>query len=214
MQAELFNLGTSGRVTETSQRLVEPAALTWLDRLKVTLRLEHMSIAAILALVLYVLVFSFGVEKGKRMALRELEAQKSRQEHAAQALAPTAELDTDIKIPQISHIFINKVGRTSSEPVPITVPPVPVEAPEAVTPSTLGKYTIQAITFTDKARAEEEMKKIAAKGYQAFIIPGKKFFQVCIDRFETVSLAKVKLGALKADGFVPDDAYIRPVPGV
>ncbi len=211
MQAELFNLGTSRTVTDTSSRLVQPPAITWLDRFKVTLRLEHLSIAAIFALVLYVLVFSFGVEKGKRMALRELEVQKLRQQEVTQELAQTHELGLDVQVPQASHIFINKAVTTTSSVTPAGV--LPVQAAATAASMTLGKYTIQAITFNDKARAEQEVKKLKDKGYQSFIIPGKKTFQVCVEMFESVVLAKQKMGKLKADGFVPEDAYIRPVKG-
>ena len=57
------------------------------------------------------------------------------------------------------------------------------------------------------------MKKLREKGYQSFIIAGKKTFQVCVEIFEDAGLAREKLTQLKADGFVPGDAYIRPLKG-
>lgn len=211
MQAELFNLGTSGAITDTSSRLVQPPVVTWLDRFRITLRLEHLCIAAILALVLYVLVFSFGVEKGKRIALREQEVQKLRQQEVSKGPIPTPELGLNVQIPQASHIFINKSVTTTPSAVVTVIPPVPLA--ETTSSTILGKYTIQAITFNGKVRAEQEVKRLKDKGYQSFIIPGKKTFQVCVEMFESAALAKQKMGELKADGLVPDDAYIRPVKG-
>ncbi len=212
MQAELFNLGTSGTITDTSSRPVQPPVVTWLDRFRITLRLEHLCIAAILALVLYVLIFSFGVEKGKRIALREQEVQKLRQQEVSKGPSLTPELGLDVRIPQASHLFINKLVTTTLSAVATDIPPV-VPLVETISSTILGKYTIQAITFNGKVRAEQEVKRLKDKGYQSFIIPGKKTFQVCVEMFESVALAKQKMGELKADGFVPDDAYIRPVKG-
>ena len=194
MQGELFQM--SGAVTEASK--VSSNQSRWIDLFRVTLRLDHLSVLSISALVLYVLVFSFGVEKGKQIALGELEAQ--RREAAA-------------------------VKESSVEAVPEAVRPAPLkEAPSVdplaspevveVTPSPgVGRYTIQVITFTSESRAEEEVKRFQEKGYQSFIIPGGRFFQVCVDRFENLTEAREKLLRLRAGGFAPPDAFIRPVKG-
>lgn len=178
MQGELFQM--SGSVTDASKlSLSQPS---WLDRFRVTLRLDHLSILGVSALVLYVLVFSFGVEKGKRMALRELAAEKAKQEEMTPPVVAVS-----------------------------TLPTPPVSGP---TPSpAVGKYTIQVITFTSQSRAEEEVRKLKEKGYPSFIIPGGRFFQVCVDRFETLNEARQKLFLLKEEGFAPRDAYIRPLQG-
>lgn len=84
MQGELFGLNTTGSVLDPSRpRTAQPS---WLDRFHMTLRLDHLAILAISALVLYVLVFSFGVEKGKRIALKEIRSERLRQREMAQEL--------------------------------------------------------------------------------------------------------------------------------
>ena len=190
MQGELFNLGVSGKVAPEASKFSQPPT-NWLDRFRVTLRLDHLSIAAIFALVLYVLVFSFGVEKGKRMALRELEAQKIKQVEVAKELSQTDALA--LKPPVLS----------------------PVLAKPTVSGPVIGRFTIQVITFSskDRARAEQAVQKLKEKGYQSFTITGKKTLQVCVETFEDAGIAREKLTQLKSDGFVPNDAYIRPLKG-
>lgn len=187
MQGELFQIAGSAAESAGTAHLQRG----WMNRFRITLRLEHLSIGGILALVLYVLVFSFGVEKGKRFALLELRAEKARQDEINQVLEqPT--------------------------PVPATpsVPPAPVEiiADSALSPGA-GKFTIQLITFTSRSRAEKEVERLKKTGHTSFIIPSGKFFQVCVDAFETQAEARIRLTRLKAEGFASPDAFIRPNPG-
>ena len=187
MQGELFKM--SGPVVDASK--VSNAQGRWMDQFRVTLRPDHLLIVGILTLVLYVLVFSFGVEKGKRYASEERAAEKAKQEQISKELVQSS-------IPALSE--------KSRVEVPVT--PAPVAAP-----SLTGQYTIQIITFTNKKRAEEEVERIKKAGHQSFIIPSGKFFQVCTDAFQNIGEAKETLDKLRADGFAPPDAYIRPFNG-
>lgn len=183
MQGELFKM--SGTAAEAPQASKNQSHET--DRFRVTLRLDQLSIVGISALVLYVLIFSFGVEKGKRIALRELEAEKAKRE------------------------AVSKEPSRPETPAPaVPAPVVSIAAP----PEAAGKYTIQVITFMSRPRAEEEVKKLKGKGYSGFIIPaGERFFQVCVERFESMNEAREKLLRLKTEGFAPSDAFIRPLKG-
>jgi cell division septation protein DedD len=191
MQGELFEV--KAPMLDAS-KLSQPG---WIDRFRITLRLDHLAVGAILALVLYVLVFSFGVEKGKRFALAELAAKElasvtsSLQEAAPlPASAEPALVPEEIPAPQETAL------ETAPEPSQVT-----------------GKYTIQLITFTSRAKAENEVKRLEKLGHRSFIIPGGKFYQVCIDAFQEMSEAKDGLTRLKADGFASPDAFIRPLKG-
>lgn len=199
MQGELFSIKTAGSIGDTSRLNSGPP--NWLERFQFTLRLDHMAVAAISALVLYVLVFSFGVEKGKQIAVKEIRAGRIKQRQMAQELLKS-QTPTKAVLPVAAAV-------SESQAAPIQTPPAPAEAPVTLD----AKYTIQIITFTNRTRAEEEVKKLKEKGFQAFIIPGGKFFQVCVDGFEKMNDAKAKLIQLKQDGFAPQDAYIRPFSG-
>ena len=204
MQGELFSVGTARPVVDLPK--ISQPQVNWLERFQITLRIDHLSIVAIFALVLYVLVFSFGVEKGKGMVIKELEAGKAKQEEAARQLTQ-AEPVSEPASPK------NEGIKQNLQATPLTLPHpkgVEITAPKGLA---AGRFTIQVVTFNTKSRAEEEVKKLKAKGHQSFIISGKKTYQVCVEFFEDVGLAREKLGQMKSEGFVPRDAYIRPVKG-
>ena len=199
MQGELFEI--AGGAAETSE--VSMRQPSWLDRFQVTLRLDHLSILGISALILYVLVFSFGVEKGKRIAPRELEAEKAQKEIILKGLGQG---ETPLGFPQ-EKADAPEVPKAAPA---LQVPPIQ-EIPGTQPAKGAGRYTIQVITFLSQSQAEEKVEKLKEKGYPSFIIPGGKFFQVCVDRFENMTEARQKLLRLKAEGFAPRDAYIRPL---
>ncbi len=198
MQGELFKDSSRPGIEYPKPSPAE----SWLNRFRITLRIDHLSVIAISALILYVLIFSFGVEKGKRMAFREQEAEQVRQKKIAEDLQ---EVQTETSIAEPALVS----GQETSEPAEETMPvPAPTESGLSVL---TGKYTIQTITFTSRPKAEEEIKKLKAKGYRAFMIPSGKFFPVCVEAFETMSEAKEKLRELQSEGLAPDDAYVRPL---
>lgn len=209
MQGELFEL--SGAATQAA---VTNAQEGWLHRFKVTLRLDHLFMIGISALVLYVLVFSFGVEKGKQFALRELRAERARREQIIRALVPPKSDEE----PVTKAVFVpspaSKKSVSPGETQKKKSQPATSEIEKQLSsPSTLGKYTIQLITFTSKPRALEEIKRLKGLGYQAYLIPSKKFFQVCVDAFQNMKEAEERLSALREKGFASSDAYIRPLKG-
>ena len=206
MQGELFQVSGTGVQVPT---LTAPPK-GWMDRFRVTLRLDHLSIVGILALVLYVLVFSFGVEKGKRFALDELRAEKAREQEVGQVTTQP------------------EVGQPITTPLPTENKPLSTQSEQSTATGTLvakltespassglptGKYTIQLITFKTRVRAEREVEKLHQRGFHGFIIPAGKFFQVCADAFETQAEARLRLTHLKAEGLASTDAFIRPNKG-
>lgn len=211
MQADLFQ--SSSPVMDASR--IARSQSGWLDRFSLTLRLDHLSIAAISALVLYVLVFSFGVEKGKRFALQELEARKIREEQISKELAKQGSINgaptTEKKVFSAESAAVGAplIAPASKDSAPATENKTAEEStPEALSK---GRYTIQIITFKSKTLAEKEVEKLASKGHQGFVVQSGKFFQVCVDRFETTRDANQKLGMLRSEGFIPPDAYVRPL---
>ncbi len=200
MQGELFKV--SGPVVDASK--LPPPQASWLDRFRVTLRLDHLAVAAILALVLYVLVFSFGVEKGKRFALDELKAEKVKQEQMTKEGSERQAVTPEPATP--------KASETESE-VPQAAPPAGENPSPAETSETLGKYTIQLITFTSRSRADQEVERLKKLGHESFVIPAGKFYQVCVDAFQNMGEAKDRLTQFKAEGFASSDAFIRSLKG-
>ena len=79
MQGDLFGMPTVA-ATQTGQKN------DFLERTRVTLRLDQALAGAIGLLVIYVLIFSFGVEKGKRLGMAELQAERTKNERMMREL--------------------------------------------------------------------------------------------------------------------------------
>ena len=91
-----------------------------------------------------------------------------------------------------------------------------VQASESLTPPSptelkkMGNFTVQLVTYDNKSLADKEITRLKSKGYDGFIIPSGRFFQVCANYFDNKSKARSDLEALKQTGRYPD-AYVRPV---
>ena len=209
MQGELFEASQSVAQAAKIQKSRTP---NWLDLFQVTLRIDHLMIGSISALVLYVLVFSFGVERGKRYATDEIRSEKLRQEQIAQELpAPslsvsmpkdtTSSKSTSLPVP-------SQAGAPATKEVPTPATKIDSALPLS------GEYTIQIVTYKSKRQAEERVERLKNMGVRGFIVPQGKFFQVCADAFVDMKAARQKLTELKAEGDIPTDAYIRPLKGL
>lgn len=207
MQGELFNI--AGPAVDLSNTTKQQTG--WFDHFRVTLRLDHLLIGAILALVLYVLVFSFGVEKGKSYMVAEIRAEKAKQEQMAKELT---QLTPSQRVPERSgaaSFVAPPTSVTDSLKSHETFPNENSKNPES---PINGQYTIQLITFKSRKLAETKVEALKKAGFQGFIIPQGKFFQVCANGFQSVDEARDKLVQLRAQGFAPPDAYIRPLNGI
>ena len=200
MQRELFEM--SGPVVDASKFSVS-SHKNWLDRFQVTVRVDHLFILGISALVFYVLVFSFGVEKGKRFALDELRAEKQKREQISQELAT-------LKLTPRPVETGLEVRKTVEPAFPQSTVAESKEESVAFSPDS-GKFTIQLVTYKSRAQAEQQIERLTSLGYKSFFIQSGKFYQVCVEAFETNQEAVSRLARLQQEGFAPSDAYIRPL---
>ena len=201
MQKDLFGL--------SSPEPVSGPKMGFLERHRYSLRLDQAIVLFILCLVAYVLVFSFGVEAGKRYALAELKAERAKRELMIHELsekvfvrAQQEELERETKSFQ---------GLETQQP---SSSPALLPDSEKVSQGRLPdkKYTIQVITLTSQQAAERALEKFTEKGLQGFVIPSGKYLQVCVDSFESREKALESLRHLKMSGIAPPDAYVRPNP--
>jgi cell division septation protein DedD len=200
MQTELFDLPTPRTLTENPA----DSKVSCLEKKFITLRLDQTIGLALVLLVIYVLTFSWGVEKGKRSS-REIQGVRT--------------VSADVLPPVVAPVAIAKVSRTlPAESVQDRVPmqvPIPVaELPKPVAkvaPRQDGKFTIQHVTYMTQSAADREIQKLAQKGYQAFVIPSGKHRQVCIAAFQSRQDASKILSQLRNQNLVSGDAYVRPM---
>ena len=201
MQTELFDLPSPRTLSE------EPvvAKTSFLEKTFLTLRLDQAIGLALVLLVLYVLIYSWGVEKGKRSSL---DAQPVRP-------APTAVLLTEDPSPAIletrsfGSLPVSMPSASVSADLPVTVEELPKPVAQVSKPE--GKFTIQHVTYITQSAADREIQKLSKMGHRAFVIPSGRHLQVCIEGFQTRQEASQLLSQLRAKRIVSADAYIRPM---
>lgn len=227
MQSDLFEMTQQFRPAQNAQRLA------FLERTKITFRLDQLLAAAIAMLILYVMVFTLGVEKGKRYATAEIKAERVKREKITEELGQ--------KIVQVKEAYRDQLERStvqehagSVRSQPFSVSPVRLTAPVATARDEntvvsgergsevrLGagskateakKYTIQIATYTSKGVAKEIVDKLNNKGKKGYIVSSGKYLLVCVEKFETKDMANKVLKELKSAGMAPRDAYVRNMP--
>ena len=199
MQTELFDLPLPRILSEDP-----PVSKTsFLEKNFITLRLDQMIGLTLVLLVIYVLTFSWGVEKGKKSS-RESQVIRSVSSEVLSSEASQAVVASVVKTPSVAMI-----DESVPKEVPITVAELP--KPVAKVMKSDGKYTIQHVTYITQSAADREIQKLAQRGYSSFVIPSGKHLQVCIAAFQSRQDASLLLKQLRAQGLVSGDAYVRPM---
>lgn len=215
MQKDLFGAAPAMALADS----ITPK-MSFLDRYRMSLRLDQALFLLIGLLVIYVLVFSFGVETGKRYAQAELRSERMKRERMVEELrdkvfaslaTQTAIADAGALPPisQLQQAVQSKIDVDAPASSTALVAETPAAAAEASTPA--GKFTIQIMTISSKAAAEKEVKRLTENGMKGFIIPRGKMQEICIDGFESREKASKTMKEWKTEGSIPTDAYVRPL---
>lgn len=200
MQTELFDLPTPRTLT---QNTTDPK-VSCLEKTFITLRLDQTIGLALVLLVIYVLTFSWGVEKGKRASHESPAVRPASAEVLPPVVAPAVVATVSRNLPAESVISVVP----KEVPIPVAELPKPVAK---VAPRPDGKFTIQHVTYMTQSAADREIQKLAQKGYSSFVIPSGKHLQVCIAAFQSRQDATKILKQLRTQGLVSGDAYVRPM---
>lgn len=213
MQADLFQVPSAA-----SSMTAEPRE-SILDKFRISLRLDQALMVLISLVMVYVVVFSFGFEKGKRSASRDFQRQEARK--ARTVLSQTAPKSDVVmidasRLPASGVITAGQAAAVvTAQTEALTVPAVQ-EPDTAVKPAVLkagkGKFTIQLATFKTQPEADRFVKKLADQGYRGFSQTQGKFRVVFANDFESRSVASSVLKDLVSKGLAPKDAYVRNMP--
>ncbi|MBU9888508.1 MAG: SPOR domain-containing protein [Candidatus Omnitrophica bacterium] len=199
MQSELFDLSIP-----KAQESVAPLKPTFIERTSIVLRLDQAIGLALLLLVFCVLAYCWGVEQGRRWTGEARPARSVASEDAVPADVPQV-------VAELPVVPVTSVPGPVAQVKPaVSSPEFP--KPEVAVPKPDGKYTIQYITYVTQSAADREVQRIKKLGHSAFVIPSGKFFQVCIEAFQTRQEATQSLKQLRAQRMVTLDAYVRTIP--
>ncbi|MBN1689088.1 MAG: SPOR domain-containing protein [Candidatus Omnitrophica bacterium] len=202
MQKDLFDPTSEWR----GVRSAAPKS-SFLERYRLSMRLDQMIVVCISLLVSSALVFGVGVEHGRKM--ERVRAKQPKAEGLIRRVIPKAET-VKVTVDTKKENQDNAIKATQ-----IAIQEISVAAATADTKSIdvveKGKYTIQIVTYTNENDAEKQIKKLESLGHKGFVIPSGRYRQVCMNRFNDKDQARTTLRQLKAQGMIPPDAYVRPI---
>lgn len=215
MQADLF------QVPSAASRIAAEPRESILDKFRVSLRLDQALMILISLVMVYVVVFSFGFEKGKRSAARDFQRQEARKARTVLSQAPKSEvvmIDAS-RLPASGVLTAGQAAAVvTAQTEALTVPASSTSPASDALPqgSALkagkGKYTIQLATFKTQPEADRFIQKLTAQGYRGFSDTQGKFRVVFANDFESKAVASSVLKDLISKGLAPKDAYVRNMP--
>ncbi|MBN1872285.1 MAG: SPOR domain-containing protein [Candidatus Omnitrophica bacterium] len=159
---------------------------------------ENFVLAFIVFIMLLVVFFSLGVERGKRVALTT-----SSPRHAANVEAfynRTGGKESEEKAPETA---VNAVHNQNEALLNVTSAAAPdntaLVIDSQVADTTPRPYTIQVIAFKKEENAKKEMERLASEGYDVFSLPSpsKEWIQVCVGRYISKDESKRDLETLQ-----------------
>ena len=171
----------------------------FLPQLKIPV--EYAVIISIAVLVLVIIAYAAGVERGKRLVL-PVEAESSQ---AETVVAETVKSATGTGEQATVSVQQTEVAEPEEpEPVPVVQQPVREAAEEPERP--VGKYVIQLASFKNRDSAEEEMAKLENSGIHVDVSKKGDWYQVYAYGYATIESARKAKKLLSADY---KDCYIR-----
>lgn len=143
------------------------------DKKKVTLSLDKLYLSAVFFIIIFVVSFSLGVEKGKRINLANLKTQPIESKKVMQKEPLPASIE-----------------KSKDEVERETITETPTQ-PEVI-------YAIQLASYSRKDIAEEEAKKLGKKGFKPFLIQKGKYLVLYVGKFKTKKEARSVAHSLKS----------------
>ncbi|HPN88160.1 MAG TPA: SPOR domain-containing protein [Candidatus Omnitrophota bacterium] len=195
-QFELF----SNAIEKQSGELVKKRPLLR----DMTLTVENSIIAAVMILMAFVLFFSLGVERGKKISVSPKDASKIAvaQEKKADIMGSSVSAKHEKNIPVAQEEASYQEGIPQSPVLEHTAEPAPKKNDLIE-----NFYTIQVASFKQKDSAEKEALKIKNNlGHETFVISKGDYVIVCVGRFEKKDDAQLVAHRLKSKY---NDYYIR-----
>jgi len=199
LQHELFNENSS---TDREKKI----GVFFSDN-KLSISFDKLILFSIGSLVLFVLIYSFGYERGRSAAEHRLKALTQEVDTIIPLQELVAEsIDESIEISVANPVPSSNTSRDEERTASSIAKEIPLSRPSRLAVD--GKYTIQVSTILSKERAAIEIKRLQIKGLDAFVVQRGRFYEICIGSFATVSHAKKLLQRFHLEGPY-FDAFVR-----
>jgi len=158
---------------------------------------ENLVLLAIAFILILIVAFSLGVERGKRLQVASGNFVKKVDKTSEQKVVAGVKIDV-----KEEDVVQKKIEET---PAVVKKEKVPVANKSILN----GSYLIQVVTYSNRKRAEREMDKLLKSGLSGFIVASGRYYQVKAGPFHN------KYDALKHQKQLKKtykDCYIRRQP--
>lgn len=183
-QGEFFSEFEAPSIKKRSYFFRQEIALG--KKIMLNLSYENLILFFIVFIMLLVIFFSLGVEKGRRIALKTEQTIIDRGvQKVIEKKAPAEEKKVETitsKIDKTKEVESTKTNKTTEE---------------KITEVSLKPYTIQVIAFKKAEYAEKEMERLKNEGYDVFMIPSNEWIQVCVGKYANKEESKKDFDILK-----------------
>lgn len=185
-----------------SSEIEEPRRNGFYNQLasRVNLSLETAIILFIFLVLSFLLVFSFGVERGKYLARLEVMPQVSKV--AVEPIEPKTTVKVDAKRIAVSQV---KTDFTPAKVVIKTTTPLKVVSLGSQ-PAGRGRYTVQIASFAKIASAKKEAEGLRGLGYQTSLRSSGEFHSLCVGSYTDKQEAEIAMKKLRSKYH---DCFIR-----
>jgi len=199
IQKELFEFETQKKQPRRFGQFFQKADFT------VSLNAERLVFTSIGVIMLLVVSFALGVERGKSVS-------SDQAERNVQAITQAAAQPRISAVTQAQQAVKAKPVNTAAVAMPkdkIQPPAAQKARPSAqlqVTDDKSKPYTIVAAAFSKEAFAVAEANRLKANGIEAFVYHGEPYYLACVGAFANKESAQKTLNKVKQ---IHRDAYVR-----
>jgi cell division septation protein DedD len=191
IQQELFK---EFEANEKKGKKTAPGSILPRNYVLMNISYEQVIFISIGIIMLMVLLFSLGVERGRRVAaapaVKTIEAAAHKKEQAEPAEAK-AEIPEETKA-------VPAVAESTRQP---EKPQEEVKAPAT------SIFTVQLVAYKSKKSAQKELQVLNKKGYKPFIITGGGYYQICVGEYKSQGDAQKALKEISKKGY--SESFIR-----
>lgn len=168
---------------------------------RVTVSLEVLTAFFAVAIVLLVLTFYLGFQRGRNMEHKEIQ-RKVREFRSMRPAQPS--YGTPVQSALGASTLVSQAPQT---PQPIANTQV-TSALNSVAKTGKKPYTIQVVSYRTQTQADKEASQLMRQGFAVKVSPQGAYFVVCVGEYANRAEADKDLRALKK---IYNDSYLRKI---
>ncbi len=158
------------------------------------LSIENLVIFSIVSIMVVIFTFSLGVERGKRIALRDGSSLTLDPKTAETSVAPADPVVTAKPVVKVPVVAAQSKSVDLAEKVSTTA-----LQPQDAVKKPSGGYTVQVASYKSEKSAQKEAQALQKKGLKAFVLPKGQHIVLCVGNFQKKEDASIYGKKLKGN---------------